>query len=262
MKIIICMACFALLLNSFYVRADNQDAKQTGSKVEYAVRLLTVGSPPPLKIEHRDGQRVQVPPAKGSIPPLSLFLKSSGDTIELSPRLGRVSQTCLIKLNEQRSLEFHKVVPKQDENSDADEVPWWETRLPVGKKVLVLLYKKHNAKNWAKPSGLCLRDEVEIFPVNSIRVVNVSALPVVVKIDDDKPSELKPGKHVVYQRPKAEFEFGLYVKNNKGQYVRLYKKYVHNRKHNRTNVILYSKKPRSQGKPPIGVQVMTDKNVN
>lgn len=251
-----------LLLGSLHAMAETRAVQQGVPKPNYSFRVLAIGASPPLIIEHQDGQRIQRPPAEGSIPPLTLYAKSAGEPLKFSPRLGRVSRVCRLKLNEERGLRLYTSVPQENENADSTVTSWWKGQLPLGRKALVLLFREHKAKNWDKPLGLCLRDDAVHFPANAIRLVNVSSLPIVVKIDQEKPSVLKPGKHVIYQRPKAEFEFGLYVKNNKGKYVRLYRKFVHNRKNNRTNVILYKKKPRSQGKPPVGVQIVTDKRVS
>lgn len=255
MKIVLAYLALFMITSAVWIHAQND------RKPNHTVTFLPVGQAPPMKVIDQGGRRVEAEAPKGSIPPRNVHVIASGMSKSVYMKLGTATPGYRIRLGDTRGIRLAtSVVPVEEAKN---EEAWWQSKLPQGSRSLVILFRKPNARDWNQPLGMCLKNDAVHFPAGAVRVANVSSLPVIAVIGKKRPMLLKPGKHTMHRGGvHANQKVALYVKNNKGDTVRLYLNTITNNSHRRTNLVLHQSKPRSHGKPPVAVCVFHEKVVN
>lgn len=153
------------------------------------VRLIPLGDLPKWEEELRNGIRTQLPPPLGSVPPSSVSFRKGGDAGEVRLMLGQISDYVTFKGNAEKMAFYEGAVP--------GEKSWVESPLPTSVLSLGVLFRDPAEKTWQTPRMLVWRDDVEAFPLEQIRFVNVSVRTVIVQLGKERPFTIEPGKAIL-----------------------------------------------------------------
>ena len=66
--------------------------------------------------------------------------------------------------------------------------------MPTASHTLAILFRDLQEMTWLKPVVKFVRDDLQAFPLGSMRLVNVSHLEIALKVGDQDPVSIKPGE--------------------------------------------------------------------
>ncbi|MGJ8698327.1 MAG: hypothetical protein ACSHYF_18575 [Verrucomicrobiaceae bacterium] len=170
---------FLLILAPF---VHGQDAPPKGY-----IRFIALGDAPPYKDELVDGVRVEQPAPEGSLPPKDLTVSGAGENGALSLRLRQMTKYVEVQDRTKSVGLFKGEVGAGD--------PWVTSPGPAVPSTCVIVRSPRERKlSWNDVRKVTLKDDLASFPVESIRLVNMSTSTVAIKIGDGKAFAVGPGR--------------------------------------------------------------------
>lgn len=149
------------------------------------LRYVALGQLPPWKEEILSDRRIQLPPEPGQMPPNEIWV-NGGDYSGISRKLYLKRLTNYFSFDgEQTKLEI------LDKEGGA---VWFGHPMPNASHTLAILFRDLNEMTWFKPVAKVVRDDLQAFPLGTMRLVNVSHMEVVVKVGEEAPVFIKPGE--------------------------------------------------------------------
>jgi len=168
---------FSLILLPCVSSGQKQDSPQKN------MRVLSIGNHPLVRTEYTNGRLIELPPLPGSLPPRSLTLQSITDqTMSFPNKLGRLSSPLKFNSNLDRITLI--------EGDSVGGNPWHSFNTPKPSHSLAVFWR--NSK-WSKPSSKVLKDGVQDFPAEKIRIINFSPATLLFQINKGEIFKLKPG---------------------------------------------------------------------
>ncbi|MFT7173649.1 MAG: hypothetical protein ACI9NQ_001872 [Paracoccaceae bacterium] len=131
------------------------------------VRILPLGNAHKFRWELVDGIRVVLPPGPGEAPPPQAAAKNE---------IPQLQPLRLVVDNFSRYAAFGPKVEKIELTAaiEAGGKAFYSFKAPTAKRSLAVLYRDHQKLDWFNTKSLVLKDDAKIFPVGSMRFVNVS----------------------------------------------------------------------------------------
>lgn len=149
------------------------------------LRFVPLGELPPWKEEIREDRRIQSPPEPGQMPPSEIEV-NGGDLNGFGGNLYLRRLTNYYSVaGEQQRLEILE---------KGGDPPWISHAMPTASHTLAILFRDLQEMTWLKPVVKFVRDDLQAFPLGSMRLVNVSHLEIALKVGDQDPVSIKPGE--------------------------------------------------------------------
>lgn len=206
------------------------------------VRLLAIGDEPLFRADLRDGVLQERELKEGVLPPPEVAARTGKDSEVSTPlQLGGLS----------REMRIPKALTslRLRDSRQPESKTWTNVKLPEGTDpLLVLLWRDPELGKWSRARHVVLRDNLEVAPIGSLRVVNVTGALVALKIAGETETVgLKPGRSVV-RRAKAgqPLAVSVAVQQQGGAWLRLFQGDMEPGRTNRSMIIVY----RSDGESP------------
>lgn len=212
---------------------------QGGQLPTVFVRYMAIGEKPPFDFKEEDGVRVEVPPPPGSEPPASLWIPGlKGDKKKLKMELTGV--------NPYKEIDPNLGDAKLYLGADKKKI-WANMKIPTA-KLSTAIFVRRKGQTWDKPGLKVIKDDLKSFPLNTIRIVNLSPYPAGITIADKKT--VKIGKEEVKALPVGEEDIvKIFYQNKSGRKASLYSNLLELKKNERMHAYLYlDDGPRSRGK--------------
>jgi len=149
------------------------------------LRLVPLGELPPWKEEIRGDRRIQSPPEPGQMPPSKIRV-NGGD-------LNGFGGNLFLR----RITNYYSIAGKQQRLEileEGENPPWISHAMPTASHTLAILFRDLQEMTWLKPVVKIVRDDLQAFPLGSMRLVNVSHLEIAVKVGDQDPVFIKSGE--------------------------------------------------------------------
>jgi len=197
------------------------------------VRLLALGENPTMKFKTINGRRVEQPPVPGSIPPRALSVSGFAGAVAAVPfQLGRFAPWVEV---------VDRTLPLQ---LSAGEKKWAKVGAPTVPKLAVFVHDRALKKmTWDKPKLFEFAETLRAYPNESIRVINLTTAPVIVRLGEEASVEVKAGKARIFKEKdgaKVEDTVALIgVKMKNGRVNRIYKSDIDLYKNQRLTIFLY-----------------------
>lgn len=151
-----------------------------------------------MKIVYDRKGRKEAEYPKGAVPPAKMFFSTGKEHYPLKLHLGRMTRSIPVRLGEKRLCKILEGEAATEDlggrHDDLMNSIWWKRGLPASGKSLVVLYKSPKDKKWDKPLSLVLNDTMAAYPRGSVRVINVSPLPIMIQMNSRKAFAVAPGK--------------------------------------------------------------------
>ena len=151
------------------------------------MRFIPLGDLPPHRETIRNGVRIQFPPPPGTVPP-------KPTTLALDPKEGRDVPLRLKEFTKWASINPTAGGVKIFQGKQIGGKPWISSRFSSKAQSLGVLYADHQNKNWFNPKMMMVPHDLSIFPLGSIRFVNVSHCSALVRFGNEKADVIAPGK--------------------------------------------------------------------
>ena len=151
------------------------------------MRFLPLGDLPPHRETIKNGVRIQFPPAPGTVPP-------KPTTLAIDPKAGRDVPLRLKEFTQWSSIDPTAGGVKLFQGKQIGGKPWISSRFSSKAQSLGVLYPDHQNKNWFNPRMMMVPDDLSSFPPGSVRFVNVSYYPALVRFGNEKADVIAPGK--------------------------------------------------------------------
>lgn len=134
----------------------------------------------------------------GAAPPRPIFLtQSAKEKVELNFSLNSASERFPLK---QPIVQLNKQTSPGTKDSPPTFAPYNQKNLGNRPGAYSVVYARaHDQKDWKKPISMTLNDNYDVFPKGSIRFINLSPIPVAVKIGSSSPQKLSPGKTIIWK---------------------------------------------------------------
>ena len=145
------------------------------------VRLLALGENPTRKFKSINGRRVEQPPVPGSIPPRALSVSGFAGAVAAVPfQLGRFAPWVEV---------VDRTLPLQ---LSAGEKKWAKVGAPTVPKLAVFVHDRALKKmTWDKPKLFEFAETLKAYPNESIRVINLTTDPVIVRLGEEASVEVR-----------------------------------------------------------------------
>lgn len=183
-----------------FVLLTSADA-ETGKSdpVEKHISVLAIGDPPQPRFVIRDDRRHLLDTAPSDHPPAEILVREKrgkNESFKTLP-LGLNSPTGYITYRGERNL----VLLRQDSGGDRSEFA--NIALPeLRNDLTILLLRDRKTKSWATPPMVHYFDNgIEAFPNNSVRLVNLSTVPIRAQVNNDRVIQLNVGRSTIVPIP-------------------------------------------------------------
>jgi hypothetical protein len=170
--------------------------------VEKRISLMTIGNPPQPRYMIRDDRRHLLDTAATEYPPAEVTVreKRGKDVSFKSVPLGLNSPTGYITYRGERNLVLFR------EDSGKERLEFASLTLPehTGDMAIFLL-RNRKSKSWEKEPDIHYFDNsLAAFPNDSVRLVNLSTIPVRAQINDGRVFQLDVGRSTVVNIPRKD----------------------------------------------------------
>ena len=132
-----------------------------------------------------EDRRIQAPPEPGQMPPSKIEVPGA--------KSGSFSSRLFLK----RLTNYYSVSGEQERLEIKDQkggASWINSPVPTASHTLGILFRDLKEMTWLKPQMKVVRDDLEAFPMESMRLVNVSHLDVAIRVGDGERIFIKPGE--------------------------------------------------------------------
>ncbi|MDA7882378.1 hypothetical protein N9A94_08750 [Akkermansiaceae bacterium] len=154
------------------------------------LRFVPLGEMPPHQEKIENGVRVHLPPPPGTVPP-------KPTTLALDPKEGGEVILRLKEFTKLSSIKSTAGGVKLFEGKILGGKPWISSPFPSGNHTLGILYRDLKKMDWFNPVMKIVPDDLGSFPLGTVRFVNVSQYPALVKVGDEKSVRINPGNHLI-----------------------------------------------------------------
>ncbi|MEX1115302.1 MAG: hypothetical protein WEB53_08625 [Akkermansiaceae bacterium] len=195
LAISILATCVALLT------AVSSQAQQV-EKVEKRISLLAIGNPPQPRYLIRGDRRHLLDNAATEHPPAEVMVreKRGGKESFKGVPLGLNSPTGYITYHGERELVLFR------EDSGKDRLEFARLTLPdLTSDLAIFLLRNRKTKSWeSEPDVHYFDNGLTAFPNDSVRLVNLSTIPVRTQINDGRFFQLEVGRSTVVRIPRQD----------------------------------------------------------
>jgi len=164
---------------SFVALGERSDAEWTGDKIDMKVNAKNLEGVYPDRVYVANSQSKLKKNSSRAPQPLNLSLNVA------SPRVRFIEPRCMLLkgYGKEKKLKIKNFVT---------------TPLPEKKgDYTVFLAQNAESKKWDEPQSLVLADASDQFPPASVRIINLSSLPIIVQQGSELSEPLAPGKSIV-----------------------------------------------------------------
>ncbi len=184
------------------VLTATQTPAQQPDRVEARISLLAIGDPPQPRYVIRDDRRHLLDTAMAEHPPAEVVVREKrGDeeSYKAVP-LGLNSPTGTIPYRGERKL----VLMREDSGGERSEFA--SLTLPeLQNDFAIFLLRNRKAKSWAAAPDVHYFDNgLAAFPKDSVRLVNLSAIPIRAQINDGRVLQINVGRSTVVRIPRKD----------------------------------------------------------
>jgi hypothetical protein len=188
-------ACLAVLTN---VKAP----AQIPDHVETQISVLAIGDPPQPRYVIRNDRRHLLDTATAEHPPAEVLVREKRGEKESfkAVSLGLNSPTGYITYRGERKL----VLMREDSGGERSEFA--SLTLPdLQNDLAIFVLRNRKAKSWAEAPDVHYFDNgLAAFPGDSVRLVNLSTLPIRAQINDGRVFQLAVGRSTVVRIPRKD----------------------------------------------------------
>lgn len=204
------------------------------------MRFLPLGEVPTHEEQIVNGVRVHAEYPPGAVPPTDVSIATSGTDFEShNLRLGQYTKAIKIKKS--------AAGIKMTEGKTPGGKEFIMTNLmPAKDYTLGVLYRDNADMTWLKPKLMVLPEDPASFPSGQIRFVNTSPYEVAVKLGDEQPFAVAPGKSEYKTLKVGETLAVIAVKNAAGAFKRILNNNITMRPNQRVQAFFY----KAQGDNP------------
>ena len=203
------------------------------------MRFVPLGEVPTWEEKIVDGIRIQQEHKPGDMPPNDIMVEVRGASSE-STRMYLRKFTKWFTFS--GALEQVKI-----EQGKAGSVsPFINSPMPTALHTLGVLYRDSEEMTWLKPKIKVLRDDLTVFPLGTMRFVNLAHLKVLTKIGDAEPLLVEPGATVVHPIPQGGVTVQVTAVVGDGEYQRIFNNDVVMRENQRVQSFIF----KAQSPPP------------
>lgn len=185
-----------LLAGVLHAGVDDEEEVQT------RISVLAIGDPPLPRYEMRNDMRHVLETPAAEHPPGRLYVRNrdrDGESFkELT--LGINIPMGYITYRGQRKLVLYR------DDGDSGKTEFTSLELPeLRDDLTVFLLRERRSRSWLqRPTVRYFDNSQAAFPNDSVRLINLSSVPVLASINGDQPRRLAAGRSVVVRIPRQE----------------------------------------------------------
>jgi hypothetical protein len=201
MRIVSAPLCASLLtaLAAFPSLAQEEEKAE---EIQTRISLLAIGDPPQPRFEFRDDRRHLLETPAGDSPPGEVLVrqkKGKEEWFKAVP-LGLNSPTGYITYRGEKNLVlFREDAEKRRSEFARIALP------PLRDDLTLLLLRDRASKSWEKePRVYYFDNSLSAFPNDSVRLINLSSVPVRARINEGTAFELAAGGHKIVGIPRKD----------------------------------------------------------
>lgn len=183
-----------LTLSGLFLTLSNHAGAQSGEErgsSEIRISLVAIGNPPQPRFEIRDDRRHLVDTPVSEYPPPEIVLRESRRNTERfrSVPLGLNAPTGTILYRGGRTLDLFR------DDQGASRSGFVSLTLPETRNDLtVFLTRNRSSKSWERePQAHYFDNGLSAFPNDSVRVINLSSVPIRTRINDGRVFQVRAG---------------------------------------------------------------------
>jgi hypothetical protein len=176
--------------------ADNAE------KIETRISLLAIGDPPQPRYEIRGDRRHLLETAAADYPPPQVLVHEKNGKREAfkTVPLSLNTPTGYVTYRGERTLVLLREEPDSTRSEFASLI-----LPPLRNDLTVLLLRDRRTKSWATPPEARFFDNgFEAFPNDSVRLINLSTVPIRAQVNDGSVRQIKAGQSVIIRIPRAD----------------------------------------------------------
>lgn len=175
---------------------------QDAERVETRISLLAIGDPPQPRYEIRDDFRHLVEGATGDHPPPEVVVREKRgerESFQTVP-LGLNTPTGYVTYRGERSL----VLLREDAEGGRSEFATLAIP-PLRADLTIFLLRNRRSNSWAEaPDARFFDNGFDAFPKDSVRLVNLSTVPIRAQVNDDRVRQINAGQSALVRIPRED----------------------------------------------------------
>lgn len=249
-----------LLVSSItHISAQDESRANKRSKKPH-ISLIAIGDPPPITLSvGKDKLSTYNIPPKSERPPSALYFKD--------PKRDKGLKKFGLALNRpsspipRPSSQTLQLFENPGDAGNFEKTPYLQMNLPKEKSNLtVFLVRNRNSQSWERnPQVYPFSDNLESYPPSSLRVINLSNMPLYMKIGTSK-FNLKPQQMRILNLPvktQGIIDYAVAAKTNKGQMQTVAQNGLVYYKNSRLNLVMYATDSKKATKPISSTTFLT-----
>jgi hypothetical protein len=175
---------------------------QQAERVETRISLLAIGDPPQPRYEIRDDRRHLLETAAADYPPPQVVVREKNGEREAfkTVPLGLNTPTGYVTYRGERNL----VLLREDEEGGRSEFASL-TIPPLRNDLTIFLMRNRRSNSWAEaPDARFFDNGLEAFPNDSVRLINLSTVPIRAQVNDGRVRQINAGQSAVVRIPRSD----------------------------------------------------------